>query len=214
MLRTAVFYITVAAIVFVVFNALSPTSFYNQRLSNMSTSPSGWHSRAATYPHSFTPERSALKLAVLRNAPVEHEGFTLALFDSPANIAVDAAGKVLVVEDVDFRGLLSLADEIKDLPETGAFGNRWVIMQPTTSQPIERLLLPDETPEGQGLKETSVQGYDGVKIQLKKAVGDYQHLPSTLYDLVGAALEAREGADEDRDESMINEVKAILGNVF
>ncbi|KAJ3568727.1 hypothetical protein NP233_g5519 [Leucocoprinus birnbaumii] len=210
MLRTAIFYTSVVAIALVVFNVLPSTPISSRRLFNMSTSPSGWHARASTYPDSFTPKRAALRLAVLRNAPVEHEGFTLALFDSPANIAVDAAGKVLVLEDADFKGLLSLTDQILELPETGSFRNTWVIAHPMTSRPIERILVP----VGAEFKETGVQGFDGAKTQLREPVGEYQHLPSALQDLVGSVLEARKGADDDRDESMINQVKAILGGVF
>lgn len=211
MLRTAVFYTSVVAVVFVLFNAFSPTSFYNKRLSNMSTSLSGWHSRATPYPDSFTPERSALRLVVLQNAPADPEGFTLALFDSPSKIAVDAAGRVLSIQDSDFEGLVALADQTKDLPSTGTFRNTWVIQQPMTSRPIERVLLPVD---GVEYKETSVQGYDGVKTELKRPVGDYRSLPSILKDLIGLVVEARGGADGDRDESTINRVKAILGDVF
>jgi hypothetical protein len=142
---------------------------------------------------------------------VDHEGFTLALFDSPTKIAVDAAGKVLVVQDSDFEGLVTLADQTKDLPSTGTFRNTWVIQQPITSRPIERILLPIGDDE---YKETSVQGYDGVQTELKRPVGDYLHLPSTLQDLVSLVLEARGGADGERDDSMISQVKAILGSVF
>ncbi|KXN85406.1 hypothetical protein AN958_11378 [Leucoagaricus sp. SymC.cos] len=181
----------------------------------MSTSPAGWRARAASYQDSFTPERSALRLAVLRNAPVDHEGFTLALFDSPGNIAVDAAGRVLSVQDSDFDSLIALAEQTKSLPSTGTFRNTWVIAQPITSRPIERVLVPVEGSEdGSGYKQTSVQGYDGVQTLLKKPVGEYEHLPSTLHELIGSVLEAREGEEGNKDDLMINRVKAILGNVF
>ncbi|KAL9708651.1 hypothetical protein Ac2012v2_008198 [Leucoagaricus gongylophorus] len=180
----------------------------------MFTSLSGWHSRAEPYSQHFIPDQSALRLAVLRNTPVDPEGFTLALFDSPAEIAVDASGKVLRVEDADFQGLLNLADQIKDLPLTGNFRNTWVIMQPRTSQPIERVLLPVTGKDGRGLRETSVQGYDGVTTRLKTTVGGIQYLPLALQNLIGSVLEAKEALNDDRDESMIKRVKAMLGNVF
>lgn len=218
MLRTVVFYSSVAALLIVFFNVLSPTSFYNLRIYNMSTSLTGWHTRATPYQHKFTPTRSDLELAVLRNAPVEQEGFTLALFSSPAKIAVDAAGRVLVVQDADFVGLLALAEKTKELPETGRFRNTWVIAQPTTSQRIDRILLPIQSTDGSGdrgeYRETSVQGFDGVKTHLKNPVGDIQDLPPSLQDIIGLVLEAREGGDGDKDDAMITQVKAILGNVF
>lgn len=218
MLRTTLFYSSLVALIFVFLNALSSTSFYTHRLYSMSTSLAGWHSRATPYPHPFTPERTALRLAVLRNAPVEPEGFTLALFDSPAKIAVDAAGRVLIVQDTDFTGLVALAEKTKDLPLTGNFRNTWVIAQPITSRPIERILLPTHSVGGSGYeanyKETSVQGYDGVKTRLKQPVADVQDLPSVLQDLVGLVLEAREDAHGDRDDEMITRVKSILGDVF
>lgn len=176
----------------------------------MSTSLSGWHSRAEPYLQPFVPDQSALRLAVLRNAPTEPEGFTLALFDSPAGIAVDAAGNVLLMEDVDFQGLLNLADQTKDLPSTGKFRNTWVINRPRTSQLIERVLLPISGKDGTEFRETSVQGYDGVTTRLKTAVEGIQHLPSALQNLIGSALEAKEALDDDRDDSMINRIKAML----
>jgi len=178
----------------------------------MSTSLGGWHSRAEPYLQPFVPDQSALRLAVLRNAPAEPEGFTLALFDSPAEIAVDAAGKVLLMEDADFQGLLNLADQTKDLPSTGKFRNTWVINQPRTSQPIERVLLPISGKDGMEFRETSVQGYDGIITRLKTAVEGIQYLPSTLQSLISSVLEAKEALDDDRDESMINRIKAMLGS--
>lgn len=220
MLRNVVFYSSVAALILVILNVVSPTSFYNIRLSNMPTSLTGWHSRATPYSDPFTPERSALRLVILRNAPADPEGFTLALFDSPANIAVDAAGKVLLADDLDFAGLIELAERTKGLPPTGRFRNTWIIQQPTTSRPIERILLPitqSIAPEDQsGYEQTSVQGYDGVTTHLKQPVGDIQDLPPVLQDLVGLVLEAREGegGPTEKDKEMVKRVKGILGDVF
>lgn len=179
------------------------------------TSPAGWHSRAVSYPHEFTPEKAALRLAVLRNAPAEPDGFTLALFDSPAKIAVDAAGKVLELTEGDFNHLIPLAEHTKDLPSTETFRNTWVVAQPITSRPIDRILLPvDGIGDGLGYKETSIRGFDDVNTKLRTPVGEYQDLPPLLQDLVKLALEAREPGDGDRDDGMINQVRGILGNVF
>jgi hypothetical protein len=209
-----------AALVAVVFNILSHSSFASLYLYHMSTSSSltGWHSRATPYLGPFIPTPSALKLAVLHNSPVEPEGFTLALFNAPAKIAVDTAGKILVVQDDDFMNLLTLAGKLKELPDAGNFRNTWVVAQPVTSRPIERILVPVSSEDGSGnrpgYRETSVQGYDGVKTQLRKRVGDIQDLPSLLIDLVSLVLEAREGGSGNRDIGTINRVKAVLGDVF
>ncbi|KAF9441790.1 hypothetical protein P691DRAFT_812044 [Macrolepiota fuliginosa MF-IS2] len=184
----------------------------------MSTSLSGWHSRATPYTHPFIPERSAISLVILRNAPAEPEGFTLALFNSPAKIAVDAGGGALVLQDADFDGLIALAEQTKNLPQTGRFRNTWVVAQPITSRPIDRILVPVQSGEGSGyqqdFKETSVQGYDGVTTRLKQSVGDIQDLPSVLQDLIGLVLEAREGGQVNKDDALISQVKSILGDVF
>ncbi|XP_006460608.1 hypothetical protein AGABI2DRAFT_192262 [Agaricus bisporus var. bisporus H97] len=197
------------------FNILPLTlSFYNMSIPSSLT---GWHSRATPYPDNFTPTRSTLKLAVLRNSPVEPEGFTLALFSTPAKIAVDAAGKVLTVRDDDFSNLLALAGSLKDLPDANNFRNTWVVAQPMTSRPIDRILVPVDPEDGSGnrpgYKETSVQGHDGVKTELRRPVGDMQDLPPSLMNLVSSVLEARE-KDGDRDVGTINRVKAVLGDVF
>ncbi|KAJ6571783.1 hypothetical protein B0H19DRAFT_1131192 [Mycena capillaripes] len=170
-----------------------------------------WHSRAKPHPSpaSFYPTRAALSLAVLRNSPTEPEGFTLALFDTENDkVAVDAMGRVLLVEEADYIGVTTLAQRVaSELPETGRFRNTWVIDHPTTSQPIDRLLIVSEG----HLTETSVQGFVKGKNELKIPVGDITELPEVLSEVIGLVLEGR--TDYSRgsgDSEMVQKVKDIL----
>ncbi|KAJ7346746.1 hypothetical protein DFH08DRAFT_869202 [Mycena albidolilacea] len=173
-----------------------------------------WHSRAKPHPSpdSFSPTRSALSFVVLRNSQVEPEGFTLALFDTgEEKVAVDAMGRVLLVIDKDYTGITTIARRVAvELPETGRFRNTWVIKQPATSQPIDRLLFDVE---GQ-LVETSVQGFVKGKKELKIPVGDISELPDVLGELAGLALEGRAGYSRGSgDSEMVRKVKNILDGV-
>ncbi|KAF9501480.1 hypothetical protein BDN71DRAFT_1492156 [Pleurotus eryngii] len=183
-----------------------------------------WHSRATPHPNptSFEPTRSALSLAVLRNDPVHPEGFTLALFNGATDaIAVDAMGRVLQVSAEDYKGITSLAYEVLVLPSTGTFRNTWALKRPATSQPIDRILVAVKgggDPEGGvELKETSVQGFSKqLTMELKRPLTDegITHLPSSLSELAGLVLEAREGfVPGDEDRQMVTKVKDVLGDV-
>jgi len=179
------------------------------------TSPyADWHSRAIPHPSpaSFSPTRSALSLAVLRNSQVEHEGFTLALFDTGDDkVAVDAMGRVLLVAEADYAGVTALARRVAvELPNTGRFRNTWVIKQPATSQPIDRLL---SVVEGR-LVETSVQGFMKGKKELKIPVGDITELPDVLSEATGLVLEGRTGYSRGSgDTEMVGKVKDILNEM-
>ncbi|KAJ7136068.1 hypothetical protein C8R44DRAFT_609534 [Mycena epipterygia] len=170
-----------------------------------------WHSRAKAHPSpaSFKPTLAALSLAVLRNTPIEPEGFTLALFDADDNkVAIDAMGRILVVSDSDYAGVVELARRVAvELPDTGRFRNTWVIKHPATSQPIDRLLV---VVDGQ-FKETSVQGFVKGKKELKAPVGDISELPDVLNEVAGLALEGRTGYSRGSgDSEMVQKVKDIL----
>ncbi|KAJ7076084.1 hypothetical protein B0H15DRAFT_790932 [Mycena belliarum] len=170
-----------------------------------------WHSRTKAHPNptSFTPTHEALSLVVLRNTPVEPEGFTLALFDGGSDkVAVDAMGRVLIVSDGDYAGVTDLAQRVAtELPETGNFRNTWIIKHPATSQPIDRLLV---VVEGK-LKETSVQGFVKGKTELKAPVGVISELPGVLNEAAGLILEGRNGYSRGSGDShMVQKVKDIL----
>jgi len=191
---------------------------------------SGFLQRADPYPGSnreFRPARSSLKLAVLRNAPVEPEGFTLAVFSSGASdddltqpyYAVDARGIVRVLKQADVDILKQLLVGVRRLPLSDNFRNTWRLKQETTSQPIDRILIPrvvlGERPADDyenEYDEVGVQGFDYRVRELKEAVEDIQTLPQELWELTGAVLEARHGDQEDG--GVLSYVRRLLGNVF
>ncbi|KAJ7490757.1 hypothetical protein FB451DRAFT_1552379 [Mycena latifolia] len=127
----------------------------------------GWHSRTKAYPSpaAFTPATAALSLVVLRNSPVEPKGFTLALFDGADDkVTVDAMGRVLLVVDADYAGIVELARRVAtELPDAGGFRNY--------------------------VKETCVQGFVKGKTELKEPVRGLLELPDVLSEVVGLVLE-------------------------
>ncbi|KAF9057257.1 hypothetical protein BJ165DRAFT_1333780 [Panaeolus papilionaceus] len=182
---------------------------------------SGYLERAQPFPnpHSFQPQRSELRLAVLRNAPVEPEGFTLALFAN--RIAVDHYGRVFTLKDKDFDGILDLASQSTSLPQTGSFRNQWRVKQERTSYPIDRILVPKSTLSvtptenyEEEFDEVSVYGFDKSRRELQDPVDGIDQLPSPLFELDGLALEARSDEGDEKDEVVLGRVKAILSNAF
>ncbi|KAG5651910.1 hypothetical protein H0H81_006961 [Sphagnurus paluster] len=181
-----------------------------------------WHNRALLTPHpsphAFNPTRDSLQLAVLLNAPIEHEGISLALFKDPTVtqiVAVDSLGRVLLVSEKDAVGILELARGALALPDTGAFRNTWAIKQPATSQPIHRIFIPSASGTDQ-LHEISVQGFSKEIRELREPVQDIQELPPVLWELTGLLLEARDGAvyGAERDEVVLGKVREAVGGLF
>jgi hypothetical protein len=168
-----------------------------------------WRDRASPHdsPFSWSPRRSDLAFAVLRNGPVETDALTLALFNP--NIAVDAMGNVLTLDSGDFDHLVSLANLIPDLPPTNIPWNTWAIKQPITSQPIDRLLLPldDDT-----YMEISVQGYDSVGRELKEPVAVFPTLPDVIHELFELIAYSRVDYDRNsRDDETLEAVLQAVG---
>ncbi|KAF4611445.1 hypothetical protein D9613_004337 [Agrocybe pediades] len=181
---------------------------------------SGYLSRATPHPDpkSFIPDRQALELAVLVNAPVVHSGFTFALFSD--RTFIDHEGKVYTLTHEDYQGLYDLGKRVANLPNTGGFRDQWRVKQERTCYPIDRILVtksqlskvPAEDYE-QEFTEASVYGYDKTKTKLSSPVGGYTHLAPSLYELLGLAQEARHnGISEDQD--VLQKVRGALGNVF
>lgn len=189
--------------------------------SSMTSPISGFLDRAEPYDRptsEFKPPRSAIELVVLRNTPVEPEGFTLAIFASDSqkppgkkHYAVDTQGRILVLQDKDVAGIQDLVSKVVELPQPDRWGNTWALSQPRTSQPIERILIP--TGRESEFDEIGVQGFDGRVRELKVAVGGFAELPDVLWDLTEAAMEARVEGGE-RDEDVLGYVRGLLGNVF
>ncbi|KAJ2915673.1 hypothetical protein MD484_g4764, partial [Candolleomyces efflorescens] len=195
------------------------------------TSPlSGFLDRADPYRRStteFKPPRSALQLAVLRNAPAEPEGFTLAVFSSDGHtpdgekrFAVDNHGIVHVLQEADVNTFQSLVGTVQELPATDAFRNTWVLKYQRTSQPIERILVPKATLPAtpaasyeDEFAETSVQAFNYEERQLRKPVHGVEVLPQSLWELTGSVLEARK-VEGSEDPEVLSYVRGLLGNVF
>lgn len=173
-------------------------------------SDSTWKDRAQSHPSpsTWTPARSDLAFAVVRNGPVEHHALTLAVFKP--DVAVDAMGNVLILKSKDFSRFTELAIQTIDLPQTGTFRNTWAINQPTTSQPIDRLLVPAGDSD---YKQISVQGYGTDKKQLKEPVGDITELPDVLYEIFGLISHSRDGYNKgSRNQDVLSKVLDVVGD--
>jgi hypothetical protein len=139
---------------------------------------------------------------------VDTDGFSVAVFKD--RLAVDAMGKVIVLTQADYEGLVALADKVNTLPESGGFRNTWKVKQERTSQPIERLLIATSASD---IKQTSVQGFSKEKKELKEPVGDIKELPDSLFEFTGLVLEAREGWERGKeDKEWVSKVKDLLGD--
>lgn len=183
----------------------------------------GWHARALAHPypdpHSFVPRRENLKVALLRNSPLEHEGLSLAIFaeDNDSDyVVVDAVGRVsrLSLSSPDVNGLLDLGRQTLGLPIASSWRNIWMIKRQRSSQPIDRFFYISDTEK----RETSVSGYSPTETELARPVGKYHHLPDVLQKLFGLVLEAREGYKPDRnggnaDLEVIAKVTEVLSDL-
>lgn len=179
---------------------------------------SAWRARASLHPGSpdnFTPTRDALALIVLDSTPRDPDGFTLAFFEP--NIAVDAMGRIIDVKQEDFDGIVSLAKQTVDLPQTGSFMNTWRLERETTSMPIERLFVPapaSPIADSEGLVQTSVYGYAKGVGKLKSSVGGITELPDLLKQLFGLFEEARGGYQRGQeDKDVIRKVRDVVGDL-
>ncbi|KAF5376670.1 hypothetical protein D9615_007903 [Tricholomella constricta] len=228
MSRTLFFAVILGATTLFYYYNVTSTLISNKMSTQPWSSPfAAWHDRALHTPHpdphSFTPTRDTLQLALLLNAPIEHEGISVAFFSQSKEngagsetVAVDALGRVLVVAEKDAAGILGLAQEAVNLPSTGAWRNTWVIKRPTTSQPIDRLFIFPASGSATGPHEISVQGFSKQTRELKDPVGDTRELPAMLWELAGLVLEARDGLvyGEKRDEVVLGKVRETVAELF
>ena len=187
----------------------------------------GWHSRALQTPHpdphSFAPTPQSLILTILLNTKAEPKGIIVAFFSEPQTertIAVDSLGRVSFVASTDSDGILSLAKRAAALPDTGTWGNTWVIKHSATSQPIHRIFIPaqDQVSTARSLsdlKQISVQGFSKTTRELKNPVNGYHELPDELWELTGLLLEASEGSGAGgRDELVLDKVRSVVNPLF
>ena len=125
------------------------------------------------------------------------------------DIILDARGHLLQAQPGDAAALAALAEEASRLPDTGSFMNAWRVSHPRTSQKIDRLFA--KTADGT-LRETSVQGWDAERKELKTAVGEFQELPPVLQEFFGLIQEAREGYQRGQEENveLMKQIKTLV----
>jgi hypothetical protein len=172
---------------------------------------SGWHLRAQPFNGTFKPTIDALVFASIRNAQTNPEDFTLALFKP--NVAVDARGAALKLEQPDFDVLKTLSRRAVDpaeVPSSGLFRNQWAIAHAATSRPIDRLLVNKNA----SFVEVQVYGYEQGKTALREPVGDITELPPVLYDVFGLILEAREDGPGEPNADLVGKVKESLDDLL
>ncbi|KAF8606964.1 hypothetical protein BDV93DRAFT_436736 [Ceratobasidium sp. AG-I] len=173
----------------------------------MSRDPAGWYSRTTSHPDGarYAVNKDNLVFGLTRNARVEQNGFSVALFKP--NVAIDAMGRVLVVAKEDFTALEELARSVSSLPDTGAFRNQWRIRHDRTDYPIDQVWVNTAN----GLKTVGVYGHDGETTELKTPVNGITQIPSVLNDFVAYAKEGRTGFERGTEDSEVtSKVKAIL----
>jgi len=181
---------------------------------SIQTSPATvWHTRAVPHPSrdTFVPSIDNLAFGVLRNAPVEHDGFTVAFFKP--DVAVDAMGNILQVASDDWTEINTVVQGATtggEVPEAGGFRNQWRIKQARTSYPIDWLRVPvTSTSE---FKDLSIYGFDGTTTELQTPIHGLTQLPPILLNLFSLVIEGREGyvrGSEDRE--VVDKVKKVLG---
>ncbi|KAG8742509.1 hypothetical protein FRC10_001343 [Ceratobasidium sp. 414] len=191
-------------------------------------SPSGWHSRAMPHPDgaAYDVQKGNVIFGMTRNAPVESNGFSVALFKP--NVAIDAMGRVYVLNSEDFSALASLASEAANLPDTGSFRNQWrqvalpcalvlvrLIFESTrvkhdrTDYPIDQLFVATS----KGLHTIGIYGHDGQTTTLEYPVGEITNLPAPLNSIVTLAKEGRNGFERGTENTeVVSKVKAALRN--
>lgn len=95
---------------------------------------------------------------------------------------------------------------MNEIPRAGGFQNTWIIKQPITSQPIDRVFVPSF--EG-NLKETSP-----TKRRLANLVEGITELLDVLFHLFRLGLEGREGFVKGEDEVVVGKVTDVLKDYF
>ncbi|EUC60262.1 transmembrane protein, putative [Rhizoctonia solani AG-3 Rhs1AP] len=190
----------------VAFFVISPSTTNPLSASAMADA-AGWYSRATPHPDgaNYDVKKENVVLGLTRNSRVEQDGFSVALFKP--NVAVDAMGRVWVLNDKDFGALSKLATLTAELPTTGAFRNQWRVAHDRTDYPIDQLYVTTSS----GLQTVGVYGHDGQTTTLKPPVGEITDLPTCLNSLVALAKEGRDGFQKGQENAEVtNKVKACF----
>jgi hypothetical protein len=114
----------------------------------------------------------------------------------------------------------TLSSRVLGLPMTGSFRNTWFIKHDRTSQPLDRLFIPNKS--AAGFKQITISGYPSIDpnsephafaLPLAKPVDDFTTLPSGLDELFGLVLETRvnnKGGGKPKNAELVDAVKSIV----
>jgi len=181
---------------------------------------SNWkeYSKSHPAPSNWKPTEADLAFAVIRDGPGPQDNtpLTLAVFgkESKEKIAVDAMGAILTLHPDDYSKFIKLVSETTNpnFPQSANWRNTWSIFQETSSQPIDRLLVPVHDGD-KPYKETAVQGYSPNQKNLQEGIGKKidAELPDDLFELFGLFEPARDGFDRSaRDTNTLQRVVAVI----
>lgn len=169
----------------------------------------GWYARAQPLLSEFKPTREHLVFSVTHST-MARSSMTLALF--APNIAIDAIGDVLCLQESDFAGLVALAKKVMQLTKSKPSGNQWRIEHTTTCWPIDYL---DIFTTEASVERMSIYGfYDpkGGHLTMKDPVNGITQLPGPIVDMFLLAYEARGkySYDDPPTGGVFQEVQAIF----
>ncbi|KAF8073332.1 hypothetical protein FPV67DRAFT_740521 [Lyophyllum atratum] len=211
-----------------------------------STSPSplsAWYQRALLTPHptpkTFSPSQSSLKFAFTITS-FGGGGMVVALFSlhpgpsdherSSQLVAVDGAGRVLLVSIEDSTALLAVAKDVLMLPTNGSLRSAWSITRDYSCAPNYHLVISSaptssskspsqttlETSKAMSLKGRfkfiTVSGYSRTERRLSHAVQGVTELPDCLWDLVDLGLKARQEALMKKGTKVLKKVYKVVPN--
>lgn len=166
----------------------------------------GWYKRAR--PHSSPPDIDFSEAKIImasRYSAMGGSGFNMALFelDSNGKIAVDARGQVLILDAEDAAAFSTLLDNTLSLPT-----HEYRIWHLSTCRPFDIISV---AAAGDKFEEFSIYGYRKSMRDLEENDGQ---LPDALWELYGVVEEAKSrGRNEEKDEEVLNAVKARLHHV-
>jgi hypothetical protein len=180
------------------------------------SSLTGWHSRAIAHPErsTFTPSKDTLLAGLIRSTPVQPSGLAIGLF--LPDFAVDGAGRILQLTQVDWAGLEAIVKgaTADSVPKAGGFRNSWRIAHPRTDLPIHWLRVSHGR-GGDDIREVSVFGYSqDVRELVNSPDGVTTELPDVLQEVFGVLDEGRkDDGPGDGDPALVETIADIITNV-